>query len=667
MKLKYTKKELENLNILEIENPLQLLSYYPFRYERNIPKPFDTWNINDTVIFEGILIDKVRNIRYPKGMMSKLQIETEHQTIEVTIFNRKWIYQTRVGTKMLMIGKYIGLQKVIASQYHTSNFEEVYGLQPVYHLKEGISQKTFRKLVVKTLLYVDEYIKEEVPAYLLEKYQLIHKKDAIKNIHNPKSENTLSQAIRRLKYEEFLRFQLAIQMRKLVFIEEKLGKMKSFSMDDMNQFIIQLPFCLTEEQTKAVHEILNDLKSPMTMNRLLQGDVGSGKTIVGILAMYANYLAGYQSAFMVPTEILAKQHFESMKSLFEVASIKMAVLYSSMSSEDKNKVLLGLKSGDISLVVGTHSLIQETVEFHNLGLVLTDEQHRFGVKQRQKLAEKGQFVDYLMMSATPIPRTLASAYYGDMQISNILSKPFGRIPIQTSILTNSLMTVFPSIIERLRQNERCYIVCPSIEESESLQLRSVVSIYQAIKQEIETTYKGEFEIGLLHGKMKTEERDEIMADFKSGKYQILVSTTVIEVGVDVFEATMMAIYDADRFGLSQLHQLRGRIGRNNLQSFCYLLTNSKDELVLNRLSVLVNSNDGFEIAEMDLSLRGPGDILGTRQSGLPGFILGDLIHDHNILEIAQKDALEILENKDFLENRSILDSISDKIVTNSIE
>ena len=663
METNFTKKELEILDLLEIHNNQELLQYYPYRYELNHPKPFSEWQIDETVIFEGKLIDRIRTVRYPRGAVSRFQLESKDQVFEITIYNRNWINRIKVGTILLIIGKYTGQQKVTAMQYYSSNFNEIYGIQPVYHLKEGFTLRQLRKMLGKVLQNIDSYCKDDLPSYLQEKYKLLSLKDALLQIHNPQNEQQLKQALRRLKYEEFFWFQIAILHRRSVFVEEKGSEKKVFRNEDIQSLLLELPFTLTAGQKQVSSEILSDLKSTFTMNRLLQGDVGSGKTIVAIIAIYANHRAGYQSAMMVPTEILAKQQYQSVMKLLSSRGVSCALLCASISTEERNQVYQGLKSGTISVVVGTHALIQETVEFHRLGLVVTDEQHRFGVNQRQKLKQKGQFVDYLMMSATPIPRTLANSYYGDMQISSIQEKPEGRLPIITEILNNSLFTVFHFIVERLRKGERCYIICASIEESETLQLRSVLSIFEALQREITKKYQDEFTVGLLHGRMTTEERDQVMDDFQNGHCQILVSTTVIEVGVDVKEATTMAIYDADRFGLSQLHQLRGRIGRNQLQSYCYLLTDSKQDEVMKRLAVLKESNDGFHIAEMDLLIRGPGDILGTRQSGLPMFILADLIKDENILEAAREDAKEVLQNKDFLENKKYLSIINDKIDT----
>ena len=666
METKFTKKELEILDLLEIHNETELLQYYPYRYEFNYPKPFSQWQNDETVIFEGKLMDRVRTAFYPRGAVSRFQVESDDQLLDVTIYNRKWMNRLSAGTVLLIVGKYNGQQKVTAMQYYTSNFDEIYGIQPVYHLKEGFTQRQFRKIIAKALLNIDIYCQDNLPLYLQEKYQLLPLKSALCKIHNPDTENSLKQALRRLKYEEFFWFQIAILHRRTVFVEEKGNEKKYFDVKEVSSFISELPFALTEGQNIVTGEILSDLQSSLTMNRLLQGDVGSGKTIVAVIAIYANVLAGYQAAMMVPTEILAKQQYQSIQQFLSERGISCALLCASITTEERNQVYEGLKSGDISVVIGTHALIQDTVEFQRLGLVITDEQHRFGVNQRQKLKDKGQFVDYLMMSATPIPRTLANSYYGDMQISSIQEKPQGRLPIITEILNNSLFSVFPFLVEHLRQGERCYIVCASIEESESLQLRSVLSIYEAIQKEITKNYQNEFRVGLLHGRMSTEERDQIMNDFQTGSCQILVSTTVVEVGVDVKEATMMAIYDADRFGLSQLHQLRGRIGRNHLQSYCYLLTDSKQEEVMKRLSVLKESNDGFYIAEMDLLLRGPGDILGTRQSGLPMFILADLLKDEKILEAAREDARVALENNEFLENSKYLSIINDKIETKMV-
>ena len=373
METKFTKKECEILELLEVHNETELLQYYPYRYEFNHPKPFSQWQIDETVIFEGKLMDRVRTAFYPRGAVSRFQVESDDQLFDVTIYNRNWINRLKAGTVLLIIGKYNGQQKVTAMQYYTSNFDEIYGIQPVYHLKEGFTQRQLRKIIAKVLLNIDTYCQDYLPLYLQEKYQLLPLKSALCNIHNPSTEDSLKQALRRLKYEEFFWFQIAILHRRAVFVEEKENEKKYFDAKEIHYFISELPFTLTEGQNIVTEEILSDLQSSLTMNRLLQGDVGSGKTIVAVIAIYANVLAGYQAAMMVPTEILAKQQYQSIQQFLGERGISCALLCASITTEERNQVYEGLKSGDISVVVGTHALIQDTIEFQRLGLVITDE------------------------------------------------------------------------------------------------------------------------------------------------------------------------------------------------------------------------------------------------------------------------------------------------------
>lgn len=423
---------------------------------------------------------------------------------------------------------------------------------------------------------------------------------------------------------------------------QDLGIEKIFSNEDVWEVTRNLKFDLTNDQKKAVNEIFIDLHSNHCMMRLLQGDVGCGKTLVAGLASYACVVAHQQVAFMAPTEILAKQHVVSLEKLFEGFDVRVALYCSSMKKSEKVEILNQLKKGAIDILVGTHALFQDDVEYRELGLVITDEQHRFGVDQRRKLLSKGKKVDMLLMSATPIPRTLASSLYGDLDVTTIEEYPKGRSETITQyIASKSMKPILNEVLEKIDGGMQCYVVCPSIEENEDLSMRSVVSIYEGMRKTLPN-----YRIGLLHGQMKSEEKDEIMEQFIQHKIDILVSTTVIEVGVDVKNANIMVIYDANRFGLSQIHQLRGRVGRGHIQGVCYLLSDTKDEEAIARLKKLEETRDGFEIARFDLMMRGPGDILGKRQSGLPSFILGDCVNDSNILTIAKNDALEIMDKID---------------------
>ena len=419
------------------------------------------------------------------------------------------------------------------------------------------------------------------------------------------------------------------------------GHEKRFDNEEVMDLQKTLAFSLTEDQIKTIEEILADLKSDHIMYRMVQGDVGCGKTLVAAFGMYACVLAHKQAAFLAPTEILAKQHGNNLKKIFHDYEIQVEVLYASLKTQEKKDILERLARNEIDILVGTHALFQEGVEFHDLGMVVADEQHRFGVAQRKKMLEKGDKVDFLLMSATPIPRTLAISLYGDMDVSTIQTLPSGRQKITTKLVhARSMSSILDFVLEKIDEGNQCYVVCPAIEKNEDYEMRNVTDIYQGMQASLGRRYQ----IGLLHGKMSAQEKDAVMKAFVEGDLQILVSTTVIEVGVDVANANIMVIYDAHRFGLSQIHQLRGRVGRGSQPGYCFLLSDSKDPDSLQRLKVCEKTNDGFVIARYDLALRGPGDILGTRQSGVPGFILGDVIQDANILEVAREDAQALLKH-----------------------
>lgn len=558
-----------------------------------------------------------------------------------SIFNRPWTNAFMMGKTMTVKGVYQGGNKLTLLSALSMPIESLTGLQPVYSTNHLLTQKDWMKLIDKALNASLETIEEFVPEEYRLKYHLLKRHEALYYIHKPKNKTTLNAALRTLKYEEFLLFECCMQyMRKENF--QELGNGKSFSNDDVFEILRNLSFELTQGQKKAVMEILDDLHSKKTMMRLLMGDVGCGKTLVAAMAAYACVCAHKQVAFMAPTEILAKQHYKTLTSLFEGFDVKIALYCSSLKKNEKVNILENLKNNRIDILIGTHALFQDDVEYYDLGLVVTDEQHRFGVDQRRSLLKKGNKVDVLLMSATPIPRTLASTLYGDMDVSLIEEYPKERKEVQTFLIkTKSMKPILDEVLEKIDQGMQAYVVCPSIEENEQNDMRSVISIYEGMKK---TLIK--YRIGLLHGQMKSEQKDAVMNDFLEHKLDILVSTTVIEVGVDVKNANIMIIYDAHRFGLSQIHQLRGRVGRGNQSGYCYLLSDTKDEDSLARLNKLVETNNGFEISQFDLMLRGPGDILGKRQSGLPSFILGNLIEDGNIIHCAQEDASEILLHMD---------------------
>lgn len=638
--LKINENRIKLLNTMNIYSIRDLVLHFPYRYESIEETPLID---NEKVVIEGVLIDEPKV--FFKGRLSRLSFQVlYHQEVyKVTLFNRHFLKKNMVKEMPLtIIGKYNSKTKSItASDLLLKPLSEASGITPIYSLKEGVTQKSFQGYVKKALTFYSGHIQDEVPSALLIKHHLIHKELALNLIHFPSNNQDVKEALRYLKYEEFLRFQLTMQYIKLSR-KDNLGIKKEFDINKLNEFIQQLPFKLTLDQQKAIDEVINDLQKEIMMYRFVQGDVGSGKTVVGAVGLYANYLAGYQGAMMAPTEILANQHFQSLSKLFKDTNIKIALLTGHLSNKEKQIIYTGLQTGSINIVIGTHALFQEKVIYQNLGLVITDEQHRFGVNQRKALKEKGKQVDFMVMSATPIPRTLAISLYGDMDVSTIKTMPSGRKPVITEVYkTHSMKPILARLKEYLASGGQCYVVCPLVEESEVIDSRDATSIYQGMK----AYFKEQYQIGLLHGKMDDETKDTIMAAFKANEIQILVSTTVIEVGVDVSNANWIVIYNAERFGLSQIHQLRGRVGRGDQQGYCFLLSNSSNDEAINRLEFLQDCHDGFEVSFYDLKQRGPGDILGNQQSGLPVFMVGDIFEDANILEVSRKDALELLESK----------------------
>lgn len=638
--LKIKENRILLLNNMDIYSVRDLVLHFPYRYEIIEATPLID---NEKVIIEGVLVDEPK--LFYKGRLSRLTFSIIYQgeTYRVTIFNRHFLKKNmHNGMTLTVIGKYSQKNhSITASDVKLKPLNELSGVTPVYSLKEGITQKSFQGYVKKALAFYHNHIQDQVPISLMVKHHLIHKELALNLIHFPSNKKDIIEALRYLKYEEFLRFQLTMQYIKLSR-KENIGIKKEFDHQLLNDFIKKLPFKLTEDQVKTTKEILTDLQKETVMYRFVQGDVGSGKTVVGAIGLYANYLSGYQGALMAPTEILANQHYQSLIKLFVDTNVEIALLTGHLSNAKKQDIYDRLQSGKIDIVVGTHALFQEKVNYNKLGLVITDEQHRFGVKQRKALKEKGKQVDFMVMSATPIPRTLAISLYGDMDVSTIKTMPAGRKPVITKVIKSaSMRPILKDLKNYLASGGQCYVVCPLVSESEALNSRDATSIYQAMK----SYFQGHYEVGLLHGQMDDETKDEIMARFKENQIQILVSTTVIEVGVDVSNANWMVIYNAERFGLSQIHQLRGRIGRGSQQGYCFLLTNSSLSDALKRLEFLESCNDGFEVSYYDLKMRGPGDVLGDQQSGLPVFLVADIFEDANILEISRNDAIELLHSK----------------------
>ena len=512
---------------------------------------------------------------------------------------------------------------------------------PVYTVCEDLSIKVLRRAIYNAVNMYKNEIENVIPAYIREKYGILDKKTAVEQIHFPESIELLEQARFSLIFEELFLVQL-----KLVRLREQNANnhsalaLKIKEKGLVRQFIDSLPFELTGGQKKAVNEILGDLNSDVPMARLLQGDVGSGKTVVATIMLLAGVENGYQGALMAPTEILAQQHYNNLQQWLTPMGVSVGLFLGSQGKKVREKFRTDLRNGQMNIAVGTHALIQEDVDFNNLGAIVVDEQHRFGVKQRNVLKKKSQNPQMLTMTATPIPRTLALTVHGDLDLTIIDELPKGRKPIKTSLVT-SHRGVYELIKQEIEAGRQAYVVYPLIEESETLSAKAATIEAERLQNEVFPQFK----IGLLHGKLKNDEKDKVMADFKDKKYDILVSTTVVEVGVDVPNATVMLIENAERFGLSQLHQLRGRVGRNDLQSYCILHTSTKSQETRERLNIMTQTNDGFVIAEKDLQLRGPGEFLGTRQSGLPDLIISDIVRDAKILEMARNESIDFVKTK----------------------
>lgn len=511
---------------------------------------------------------------------------------------------------------------------------------PIYTVCEDLSIKVLRRAIFNAIQKYKDEIENVIPEFLRKKIGLLDKKIAVEQIHFPETQELLEQARFSLIFEELFLIQLKmVRLREQNAHNHSALALKIKEKGIVRQFIDSLPFELTGAQKRAVNEILNDLNSDIPMARLLQGDVGSGKTVVATIMLLAGVENGYQGALMAPTEILAQQHYNNLQQWLTPMGISVGLFLGSQGKKVREKFRTDLRNGQMNIAVGTHALIQEDVDFNNLGAIVVDEQHRFGVKQRNVLKKKSQNPQMLTMTATPIPRTLALTVHGDLDLTIIDELPKGRKPIKTSLVT-SHRGVYELIKSEIESGRQAYVVYPLIEESETLSAKAATIEAEKLQKEVFPQFK----IGLLHGKLKNDEKEQVMSDFKNKKYDILVSTTVVEVGVDVPNATVMLIENAERFGLSQLHQLRGRVGRNSLQSYCILQTASKSQETRERLKIMTETNDGFVIAEKDLQLRGPGEFLGTRQSGLPDLIISDIVRDAKILEIARNEAIDFVKS-----------------------
>ena len=639
-------KSAEKYKKLGIETVEDLLLYFPFRYE-----DFKTKNVLDLEDGEKAVVSGIvatpANVQYYGYKRNRLRftIKQGELVLAVSFFNQPYLAdKIELGQTVAVFGKWDKAKGALTGMKLLAQVED--DLQPVYRLSQGVSQSALVK-VIKTAFEagLDQLLEENLPQILMDKYHLLSRRQAVRAMHFPKDLEEYKQALRRVKFEELLFFQLQLQVLKEENRSVGQGIVLDWDEKKLKALQAKLPFTLTEAQERSLNEILADMRSPHHMNRLLQGDVGSGKTVVAGLAMYAAVTAGKQAALMVPTEILAEQHLQSLTSLFP--SLRILLLTGSLKASERRDRLELIQTGQVDLIVGTHALIQEGVHFHDLGLVIIDEQHRFGVAQRRILREKGQNPDVLMMTATPIPRTLAITAFGDMDVSIIDQMPAGRKEIITRwVKHQQLNLVLDWLVKEIQKGSQAYVISPLIEESEALDLKNAI----ALEEELIAYFGDRARIALLHGKMKGEEKEAIMLAFKQGEIDLLVSTTVIEVGVNVPNATVMIIMDADRFGLSQLHQLRGRVGRGDKQSYAVLVANPKTESGKRRMKIMTETTNGFVLAEEDLKLRGSGEIFGTRQSGIPEFQVANLIEDYPILEEARKVAVQVVTTPNWREH-----------------
>lgn len=648
-------KTILSLNSLGIYTLDDLLNYFPYRYNVLKPVSLSTASDDDQVLINGYIENPIK-VFFIKKNLNKLsfKLNTGTELINVTIFNRSFIKPNlSVGKQISVLGKYNRKNNTFVANdiKLVPILRET--IEPVYHLNAGLKRSSFIK-IMDNALSKNYFVTNNIPDYLMNKYKFVDKMVAIKDIHKPINLQSIKDSKLMLIYEELFTFMLKMNYLKLnqKNVDEFYERM--IKEEKVNKFIETLPFTLTNDQVNAIEEIKNDFNNPKRMNRLILGDVGSGKTIVAFIALYMNYITGYQGVMMAPTEILAKQHYENMINLFKNFDLKMELLTSSTLKKTRSDIIKRLASGDVDVLIGTHSVLNDEIIFKNLGLVVTDEQHRFGVNQRNMLQKKGRLSDVLYLSATPIPRTLALTLFGDMDITEIKSKPSNRKPIETKLFKNKdIKDVLFMMLDEIKKGHQIYVVAPLIEDENETGMETV----KELKNKIDTAFNHKIPIDILHGKLKNKDKEEIMNNFKLNKTKILISTTVIEVGVDVKNATMMVIFNAERFGLATLHQLRGRIGRNDLESKCILISDYDTP----RLKILEESNDGFYISEKDFELRGSGDLFGVKQSGDMDFKIANMKTDFKILQQCALDSKEFLENVDLNKypiQKNIIDSIS---------
>ena len=655
------------LNKLGIFTLKDLITYYPRTYEdRSKPKFICECEDGEEVLIEAIICNNMTNVRLQGKTMQRVIVRDETGSATITWFNQTYLKgKFKVGEKYKFFGrvtkkggKIMFNSPVFDVEEKTQNTGRII---PIYPLTYNLSQNNIRKIMEVAIKETYGNLEETLPKYILDEYKLENINDATKHIHFPDEFKDFNIARNRLVFEELLSVQLALLELKNSYMNEEKG-IKFSKEAQMSDVINTLPFNLTKAQLRVLEEIDQNMESEKSMNRLLQGDVGSGKTVVAMCAAYKAVKSGYQAAIMAPTAILATQHLENFKNILEKLDIRCELLVSGITKKKKEDILERLRNGEIDILIGTHAIIEENVVFKNLGLVVTDEQHRFGVKQRTKIAEKGNNPDVLVMTATPIPRTLALILYGDLDISIIDELPPNRKQIETFAVGKNMTDRVNSFIKKqIDEGRQAYVVCPLVEENEEMDLKSVEKLYETYSKEIFPQYKVEY----IHGKMRPKDKDSIMERFKNKEIDILISTTVIEVGVDVPNSNIMVIENAERFGLAALHQLRGRVGRGEYQSYCILKFEGKSENVRKRMKVMCETNDGFVISEKDLELRGAGDFFGTMQHGLPEFKIANLFEDIETLKMVQSVAIKILSNDPKLEkddNKLLKELIKEKFM-----
>ena len=651
-----TAKQLSNLKSLGINTVYDLIYYFPRAYDdRTNIKKIGELKFNEYVVLKANVMSVVNlTVRSGKKVV-KAMVSDGTGIMEILWFGMPYIKKSlKIGEEYLFIGqtKKSAIFQLINPEYKLFSGQQKVSeseILPIYSSNKNITQNSLRKLVEKFLVNFLNYFEENIPKGLIKEYKIMERKNAIKNIHYPVSMKEIEEAKRRFAIEELLILELGILKNRFI-IENSNSKNYEVEgkKEKVREFLSQLSFNLTNAQKKVIKEIYDEISNGKIVNRLIQGDVGSGKTVVAMVMLIYMAENGYQGALMAPTEILANQHYLGIKERLEKIGLRVELLTSSIKGKKKNEILDGIINGEVDIVIGTHSLIEDDVIFKKLGLIVIDEQHRFGVNQRNKLREKGFLGNLLVMSATPIPRSLALSIYGDLDLSIIDELPPGRTPIKTKWIANDedLEKMYNFIYKKVNDGNQAYFVAPLIETSDKMALKSV----DKVSEEIERKFSNK-KIGIIHGKMKAKEKDEVMLKFKNKEYDILIATTVIEVGIDVPASTIMTIYNAERFGLSALHQLRGRVGRGSKQSYCFLISNSTTENSKQRLSIMEETEDGFRIAEEDLKLRNSGEIFGLRQSGFSDLKFIDIIYDVKTIKLVRDECIKYLkEHKGEIEN-----------------